>query len=135
MPSQLISIKCPECGATLSIEDGRKQAFCSYCGTKILLDNGRDYEYTYRQVNEADIKRAETEQLVRLKELDLEEKAREAYEKSKSIRLKLTLLIIAIGILLMIVGEVSHSTRGLAPVGMVVLFITPFVWIGHKRRK
>ena len=36
MSIELISIKCPECGATLSIEENREQAYCTYCGTKIL---------------------------------------------------------------------------------------------------
>ena len=34
MAIKFVSIKCPECGATLDIEEGRKQIFCSYCGTK-----------------------------------------------------------------------------------------------------
>lgn len=29
------SIKCPDCGASLHIEEGRAQLFCSFCGAKI----------------------------------------------------------------------------------------------------
>ncbi len=74
MAVELISVKCPECGATLNLEEDREQAFCSYCGARILLRN--DNEYTYRHINEAEIKQAETDRMVRLKELELAEKSR-----------------------------------------------------------
>ena len=37
---KLVSIKCPECNATLDISANRKECFCSYCGNKIILDDG-----------------------------------------------------------------------------------------------
>lgn len=37
---KLISIKCPDCGATLDISQNRKECFCSFCGNKIILDDG-----------------------------------------------------------------------------------------------
>ena len=30
---KIISVKCPECNASISIEDNRKECFCQYCGT------------------------------------------------------------------------------------------------------
>ena len=53
MSVQFVSVKCPECGALLNIEEGRSQAFCSYCGTKILVHN--DNEKIYRHIDEAGI--------------------------------------------------------------------------------
>lgn len=35
---KLITLKCPECGATLQLDQDRKECFCTYCGSKILLD-------------------------------------------------------------------------------------------------
>ena len=43
MAVKLIYVKCPECGAALDIEEDRKEAFCSYCGTKVLLYNENEY--------------------------------------------------------------------------------------------
>lgn len=37
-----ITIKCPECGAMLNIEEGRRQCFCSYCGTKIMIPDSSE---------------------------------------------------------------------------------------------
>ncbi len=66
------SVKCPECGASLPIEEGRNQVFCSYCGTKVLVHN--DNEHIYRHIDEAGIKQAETDRLVKLRELEMAEK-------------------------------------------------------------
>ena len=68
---KLISVKCPDCGQTLSIEENRTQAFCTYCGAKVLISN--ENEYVFRQVDEAGIQKAETERLIKLKELELQE--------------------------------------------------------------
>lgn len=35
MAIKLISVKCPDCGQTLSIEENRTQAFYTYCGAKV----------------------------------------------------------------------------------------------------
>ena len=43
MAIKFTSVKCPECGAKTHIEEGRNQAFCSYCGTKILITNENEY--------------------------------------------------------------------------------------------
>ena len=56
---KLISVKCPDCGQTLSIEENRTQAFCTYCGAKVLISN--ENEYVFRQVDEAGIQKAETD--------------------------------------------------------------------------
>ena len=69
---KLISVKCPECGAGLNVEEDRKQVFCMYCGTKILLHN--ENEHIYRHVDEARIKETETERLIRLKQMEIDEK-------------------------------------------------------------
>lgn len=75
----MISLTCPQCNATVSVEEDREMLFCSYCGHKILLND--ENKHTFHYVDEADIKRAETEQLIQLKEMELEEKN----QKSKKI--------------------------------------------------
>ena len=71
---KLLTLKCPSCGGHLSIEEDRDFIFCQYCGTKIIID--RDNEFTYRHIDEADVKRAETERIVKLKELEFEKENR-----------------------------------------------------------
>lgn len=54
-------LKCPECGASLSIkDDNREFVFCEYCGTKVDLIDRRT-EHTERIIDEAKIASAEVE--------------------------------------------------------------------------
>ena len=41
MAVKFTSVKCPECGANLPIEEGREKMFCSYCGTQIIMEGLR----------------------------------------------------------------------------------------------
>ena len=68
---KLLSMKCPECGATLDRPDDRKMFFCTYCGSKILLDDG-SHTVTHIHIDQT-----------REKELLYEEKKR-AYELKKA---------------------------------------------------
>ena len=70
---EMISLKCPECGANINIEADHKHCFCPYCGVQIIIDDGVT-AYTYRKVDEAKIKEAEVDKIIRLKELELKEK-------------------------------------------------------------
>ena len=79
---KIIQLKCANCGADLKIEEKREVIYCQYCGTKMLLDD--ENEHTYRYIDEAEIKRAETEQMVKLKELELKEKRQEEKEGRKA---------------------------------------------------
>lgn len=39
MDNLIKEIKCNNCGSTLPYESGRKQFYCSYCGTEILISD------------------------------------------------------------------------------------------------
>lgn len=97
MSVQLIPIKCPNCDASLNIEEGRKQLYCSYCGAKILVNN--ENEYIYRTIDEASIKRSEAESALRLKELELEEKENERNRNARFTAYKVAAAVGAIGII------------------------------------
>ena len=100
MAIQFISVKCPECNATLSIEKERSMAFCTYCGTKILLNN--ENEHVYRQIDEARIREAELEQMVRLKELEMEERETARSRKAHAIAFGVALAFVLVGALICI---------------------------------
>ena len=36
---KLIKMKCPSCGADLELDGEKPQAFCTYCGQKIMIDD------------------------------------------------------------------------------------------------
>lgn len=42
---KLKTLRCPNCGATLEIEDGLDTFFCKYCGHHIILEDQSDAAY------------------------------------------------------------------------------------------
>lgn len=68
----LFSMKCPDCGAELSVERDREFLFCQYCGAKILVND--ENTFTVRHVDEAELKKAETEHMVQMNEIKSERK-------------------------------------------------------------
>ena len=123
------SVKCPECGASLPLEEGRTQVFCSYCGMKVLVTN--ENEYIYRHIDEAGIKQAETDRIVELKRLEMTEKKRAAKEKTTKLKIIISLALVAIGILLMVIGENGDSMLSL--IGFFPLIGAAYVWMFRQK--
>ena len=102
MAYSLMSVKCPDCGKTLSIESDRTQAFCTYCGAKVLISN--ENEFVFRQVDEAGIQQAETDRMVKLRQLRMDEKEQEG-------RKYLIIVWIVITVILAVIGIVGLSSN------------------------
>ena len=98
MSIKLISVKCPDCGARLDIEEGRKMAFCSYCGAKILIKD--ENEYTFRHIDETGIKKAEIDSKIRMRQLEIE-----ASNSRQSNKIRQLLTYIWIGSLFVKIGR------------------------------
>lgn len=135
MSYKVITIKCPECGATLLAKEGREHMFCSYCGARILLDN--ENEYIYRHIDEAGVKQAETERLIKLKQLELEAKAREEERKLTYLKIKISVILVIVGLIMQIGGNVLGGMTGdpdsafylISLIGFFPLLIVFFIWI------
>ena len=132
MAVRFISVKCPDCGAALNIEEGRTRAFCTYCGAKVLINN--DNEYVYRTIDEAGIKQAETERIIELKRMEIAERKRLAEEKRKSIKLKFTVLLGILAIVTYGIGFTVEGAFGISMVGNVAVFILLFMWAGDIKK-
>lgn len=106
------AVKCPSCGADLPVEEGREKIFCSFCGTPIVITN--ENEHIYRHIDEAGIKQAETDRMIRLKELEIEEAK---YKQSSSLRSLLIKIwigaIFAVAILCLVVWLRDDELGGL----------------------
>lgn len=138
MSVKLIAVKCPECGATLNIEEDRTQAFCTYCGTKVLVHN--ENEHIYRNIDEAGIARAKTERIVKEKQMEFAERRWIAQENRKKKRAKLALGLGIAGGVLMVIGFMAGEATGnsdsslytIAMVGMLALEAAAFVAMSGK---
>ena len=113
-------IKCPGCGGEVEFKPGQKKVVCQYCGTKILFD--KDNEFTYRHIDDADIKRAETERIVRISELEMEKDNR-GYRKVLIVAWAAgTFFLFILGIILVAIGREGTVTAGMMAMmaGMLV---------------
>lgn len=69
------TVKCPSCGADLTVKDGNREfMFCEYCGSKVRLD---DYQETHRFVDEAKVKRVEAIKDLAMKKMEMDEQKRQ----------------------------------------------------------
>ena len=119
--------QCPSCGAQISLDDSREFGFCQYCGTKIMLD---DFRSTHRVVDEARIHETETDRIIRLRELEIEEKEADRSRKSRK-----NAYIIAI--VMVIVGALFCAFGGLLGVLLIIGggLVAEFTYIGATDQK
>lgn len=103
MAISLMPVKCPQCGADLSVESDRAFLFCAYCGAKIIINN--DNEHIYRTIDEAGIKQAETDRMIKLRQLDMEEKSNFSRKTLIVAWLAATAILIFIGIIGYTIGN------------------------------
>ena len=132
MAIRFVSVKCPECGAALDIEEGRKQIFCSYCGSKVIIEN--ENEHIYRNIDEARIRQAETDRQVQLKKMEIIERKRAAAEKAKKTRLQLTVILVIVTLIFLGIGF-GTDNLGLSMPGLVGIYILMFMWISSRDDK
>ena len=119
MGIQFVSVKCPECGAALNIEEGREQIFCSYCGTKIMVHNDK------------------------MKQMELAEKKRLASEKMTKTKIKISLILAVVGILMMSLGYLAGSATGdsdsgfymISMIGFFPLMGAAYIWLFSKDKE
>ncbi|NLG03199.1 MAG: hypothetical protein GX567_05160 [Clostridia bacterium] len=85
------------------MEEGREKMFCSYCGSQVIMTN--ENEYIYRHIDEAGIKQAETDRIVKLRELEMESQE----NGTKKILIAVWLVSTAVLLLLGVIGMNTDS--------------------------
>lgn len=123
---KVVSLTCPGCGANLSIEDGRKQCFCQYCGMKIMLD---DESITYRTVDEARIKEAEVQAMLKMKEMEQKNKQIELYNQSIKYRVIASIIIGIIFCVTAVIGFSVESLKGMLFITLMTMPAIMMVWV------
>ena len=121
MDVKVVEARCPGCGAMVQFDPGQKRAFCNYCGSPVAAEDAE--EHITRNIDEADLKRAETEQLIRLKELELRERELERKAKTRPLKVGGCILLGVIGTICLIVGfgDWDHTSFGVTYVGLICL--------------
>lgn len=103
MAGDVISVKCPECGASVELDQQKRSAVCDYCGTKVILKD--DNSFTFNIHDEAEVIKAETDQAVKLKQIEWKEMSRIKEIRFSKKSLKLAGILAAVGfVLLTLIG-------------------------------
>ena len=88
---------CTNCGSNFCFNEANKEfVYCPYCRTRYMLD---DYRSTHRIIDDARIREAEVDKLIKLKQLEIAEKERKAKNVTRiilSVVFSIVLLIIII---------------------------------------
>lgn len=136
----LITANCPKYGAVLTIENNRLEAFCSYCGTKLLIH--RDNEKIYHFIDEADIKRAETEEknaetdrIIKLRHLEEAKKEKKKEQIRNIIAFAVCLLILMLGEVIENVTGASMLTACMLIIGLFGAIFSGFLLLGFDKKK
>ena len=104
---ELKSLFCPNCGASLEVEDGIDTFFCKYCGYKILLDGQSDAAYEAK----TRIKYMEHKEKLQEKR-DAQERYRMEFEqKDERHYFCIMGIIIAIGLIIIAVGNLKAKSQ------------------------
>ena len=128
MSVQLIAVKCPACGADINVESTREVSFCTYCGTKILMNN--ENEHIYRNIDEARIMEVEAEKMFRLREFEIEEKENSRGRKSLYIAYGVALAFVIVGALICLVQPIGGMW------GIIIgAYIAMFTFIKSDEKK
>ena len=127
MAITLTTVKCPDCGASLPIEEGREKIFCSFCGAQIQITN--ENEHIYRHIDEAELKQAETDHLIKLKQLEMDEKEYASEELRKNIKFKISIILGALGLVCMFIGYLLDDGSAFLMVGMVSFIALMYMWL------
>ena len=90
MSVKLVSLKCPSCGKALSVERGAENVFCTYCGTPLHVEQKNRFSLHF--FNEAKIRKAEANEKIRLKQLEMKEREAQRKRKDQWIAVAIALL-------------------------------------------
>ena len=132
MAISLISVKCPDCGATLNIEEGRTQIYCQYCGANVFLRN--ENEHVYRHIDEAGMAKAAADREVQLRQLELAQQKQLEATKGRSVRIGLGVVAAGAGVVMMVLGGLlgGAAEEAFFPVGFLVLIGAAFLLFFHR---
>lgn len=128
MTIQKITLECPACGAGLEVGADREFCICPYCDTKIKLHN--ENEHIYRNIDEAGMMQAETDRMIKLREIEIE-----AQEK-KMDNIKIAAIAVATGLLLIlgIIGYAVNNT-GLMTCMMFAMLLPMYAFIHYRDKR
>ena len=116
MATENSAVKCPSCGASVQLPEGRDKGCCAYCGTLVTAE--KTNEKVVRHVDEAKLKHEEAKlkheeaaAAVRLKELEMEEHRRELEERRRPKKTLAKVILVVVMLISFFVGDSSILSK------------------------
>ncbi len=126
---EIVSMKCPNCGALVYFEKDQDRCFCSHCGSQLQFNDPNNKKYTYTKIDAARIREAQTRESIRQRELDLQE--RQLNKERNILILKTVLTAIAIIAVAAVVIYVIHLVQSDSHfgfgLGFLIFLISPII--------
>lgn len=76
---KIYQLKCPACGGTIEVETNRDSCYCSYCGTKVYVNDEtfraeitKNANYNKIYIDEAKIRKIESDERMHERKLNME---------------------------------------------------------------
>lgn len=108
----VVNVKCPSCGADISVDKDRKFIFCEYCGTKVLVKD--ENVFTQRHIDDAEVIRAETERMVQMQKIDEQRRIREEEKRKKKIKIISSIVWAVVSAIFLMIGFIWNRDESVA---------------------
>lgn len=142
MSLKLVPMICPECGGQIQIPPDIDTAYCTYCGTKIFVDDGSKTIHIHNY-DEAELRRIEIEEQRRKEEkAEREERERQArieaerhseelarYKKKWRTVLVSTIAFVLVSVYIVDLLPTAVQDAIYLTTGIIVLFVWPGLFI------
>ena len=117
---QVKEMKCSNCGATISVQEGKAVQFCQFCGNQVIIDDGstKTTNYNHRYIDEAEIRRIEAEKERREREDAHRQKAE---EERRATNKKLLIGWIASMVFLLIISLFTMDNVNFSPFQILLI--------------
>lgn len=113
-------MKCSNCGATISVQEGKSVQFCQFCGNQVIIEDGstKTTNVNHRYIDEAEIRRIEAD-----KERREQEEARKQKEEDerKATNKKLLFGWIASMVLIFIISLFTMDNVNFSPFHIILI--------------
>ena len=119
---------CPNCASNLEIEEGAQNVSCKYCGTQINVQNetktvnhqiiDENKNITQRYIDETKIKEIESQQAIKMQEI---EKQKKQEEQNKKMKLFLLVGWLSSMLILLIISVFTMDNVGFSPYQLLLI--------------
>ena len=129
MADNVQEMKCPACGAPISLDEGIEAVICEYCGTKVFVD---DEIYKYHRILKA---KSEAKQREAKAQFELEKEKEIFNDRRKVVNILSERPIECIAVILCTIWLITNMIHGHFGLAHILIEFVVIIWaMGTERR-